>query len=119
MRGCGQTGDAQIDLFKIFPHTTHTQERSSQQGDPDEQKDENQLETKVQSPAEGPAAASVEVPGEREAAVSFPIVGIGASAGGLAAIQAFFAAMPPDTESGMAFVLVQHLAPDHRASCST
>ena len=39
------------------------------------------------------------------------IVGIGASAGGLAAYQAFFKAMPP--QSGMAFVLVQHLDPNY------
>ena len=44
---------------------------------------------------------------------SFPIVGIGASAGGLAAFEAFFSGMPLDDEPGMAFVLVQHLAPDH------
>lgn len=45
----------------------------------------------------------------------FPIVGIGASAGGLSAFEAFFSAMPPDVEPGMAFVLVQHLAPDHKS----
>jgi len=45
----------------------------------------------------------------------FPIVGIGASAGGLAAFEAFFAGMPADKEPGMAFVLVQHLAPDHES----
>jgi two-component system CheB/CheR fusion protein len=45
----------------------------------------------------------------------FPIVGIGASAGGLAAFEAFFSGMPADVEPGMAFVLVQHLAPDHRS----
>ena len=39
------------------------------------------------------------------------IVGIGASAGGLAAYQAFFKAMSP--QSGMAFVLVQHLDPNY------
>lgn len=39
------------------------------------------------------------------------VVGIGASAGGLAAYKSFFDSMPADT--GMAFVLVQHLAPDH------
>ena len=43
----------------------------------------------------------------------FPIVGIGASAGGLKAFEAFFSGMPADTNPGMAFVLVQHLAPDH------
>lgn len=45
----------------------------------------------------------------------FPIVGIGASAGGLAAFEAFFSAMPADAKPGMAFVLVQHLAPDHKS----
>jgi two-component system CheB/CheR fusion protein len=45
----------------------------------------------------------------------FPIVGIGASAGGLAAFEAFFSGMPADKDSGMAFVLVQHLAPDHKS----
>jgi two-component system, chemotaxis family, CheB/CheR fusion protein len=45
----------------------------------------------------------------------FPIVGIGASAGGLGAFEAFFAGMPADTDPGMAFVLVQHLAPDHKS----
>ena len=39
----------------------------------------------------------------------FPIVGIGASAGGLGAFESFFSMMPAD--SGMAFVLVQHLSP--------
>ena len=41
----------------------------------------------------------------------FPIVGIGASAGGLDAFKALLAALPPDT--GMAFVLIQHLDPLH------
>ncbi len=45
----------------------------------------------------------------------FPIVGIGASAGGLAAFEAFFSAMPENTDPGMTFVLVQHLAPDHKS----
>ena len=45
----------------------------------------------------------------------FPIVGIGASAGGLAAFGAFFSGMPADADPGMAFVLVQHLAPDHKS----
>ena len=45
----------------------------------------------------------------------FPIVGIGASAGGLAAFEAFFAGLPAGRPTGMAFVLVQHLAPDHQS----
>ena len=48
----------------------------------------------------------------------FPIVGIGASAGGLAAFEAFFSGMPADVDPGMAFVVVQHLAPDHKSILS-
>ncbi|MFO7606239.1 MAG: chemotaxis protein CheB, partial [Desulfurivibrionaceae bacterium] len=43
--------------------------------------------------------------------IEFPIVGIGASAGGLQALEDFFGAVPEDC--GMAFVVVTHLAPDH------
>ena len=46
---------------------------------------------------------------------SFPVVGIGASAGGLAAFEAFFSAMPPGRDPCMAFVVVQHLAPEHKS----
>lgn len=54
----------------------------------------------------------------------FPIVGIGASAGGVEALQALFGAMPRDMP--MAFVVVTHLGPDREsylpqiiASCTT
>ncbi len=38
---------------------------------------------------------------------------IGASAGGLSPIEDFFSVMPPDT--GMAFIVIQHLSPDHKS----
>ena len=41
------------------------------------------------------------------------IVGVGASAGGLAALEKFFRALPPDT--GLAYVVVQHLSPDFKS----
>lgn len=41
----------------------------------------------------------------------FPIIGIGASAGGLEALEQFFRNVPPDI--GMAFALVTHLDPGH------
>ncbi len=44
---------------------------------------------------------------------SFPIVAIGASAGGLEAFEQFFKNMPGD--SNMAFVLIPHLSPDHKS----
>ena len=43
----------------------------------------------------------------------YPIVAIGASAGGIEAIKELLAAIPADT--GMAFVLLQHTGPDHDA----
>ena len=45
---------------------------------------------------------------------SFPIVGVGASAGGLEALSAFLKALPPRT--GMAVVIIQHLAPQHESA---
>ncbi|MBK5001856.1 response regulator [Pseudomonas sp. S31] len=45
--------------------------------------------------------------------LNFPVVGIGASAGGLEAIGTFFRHMPSDC--GMAFVVVLHLSPDHQS----
>jgi two-component system CheB/CheR fusion protein len=53
---------------------------------------------------------------DRSEMTGFPIVGIGASAGGLEAIQKFFTNMPSD--SGMAFVVVQHLDPTHESMLS-
>ena len=47
---------------------------------------------------------------------SLTIVGIGASAGGLTALKAFFAHVPED--SGLAFVVVVHLSPDHESHLS-
>ena len=41
------------------------------------------------------------------------IVGIGASAGGLETLEAFFRKMPSD--SGIAFVIIQHLSPKHKS----
>src|SRR5580693_10183230 len=45
------------------------------------------------------------------AAESFPVVGLGASAGVLDAARGLLAALPPST--GMAFILIQHLDPTH------
>jgi two-component system CheB/CheR fusion protein len=61
------------------------------------------------------AAASAVATPSAAAPTRFPIIGIGASAGGLAAFEAFFSGMPAEREIGMAFVLVQHLAPDHKS----
>jgi two-component system CheB/CheR fusion protein len=44
---------------------------------------------------------------------AFPIVGIGASAGGLAAVTVLVSALPVD--GGMAYIIVQHLDPGHKS----
>lgn len=61
--------------------------------------------------ARGPEAAPVLNAEFASPAASFPIVGIGASAGGLEAISELLANLPADT--GMAFLIAQHLAPSH------
>src|SRR5271155_1518042 len=47
-----------------------------------------------------------------QASRSFPIVGLGASAGGLEALEQFLGHVPK--ESGLGFVVVQHLDPTHK-----
>ena len=51
--------------------------------------------------------------GGNPAVGSFPVVALGASAGGLEAYTEFFKALPADL--GMAFVLLQHLDPSHQS----
>ena len=50
---------------------------------------------------------------EVKTTLPFPVVGIGASAGGLEALQPFFENIT--TEPGAAFVFIQHLSPDHHS----
>lgn len=63
------------------------------------------------APGDLPGAGDGRTGGIARGAAHFPIVGIGASAGGLEAFEAFFGKVPADC--GMAFVLVPHLDPDH------
>ena len=58
------------------------------------------------SPAKASAPSAVRAPSR------FPVVGIGASAGGLEALELFFRNVP--AASGLAFVVVQHLDPTHK-----
>lgn len=48
-----------------------------------------------------------------ESPQAIPVIGIGASAGGIEALEAFFKELPPD--SGAAFVVIQHLDPHHKS----
>lgn len=49
----------------------------------------------------------------QKSTVTFPVVGVGASAGGLKAFGKLVSAIPKN--SGMAYVLVQHMSPDHES----
>lgn len=57
------------------------------------------------------AARDGDANGQAVSKTGFPIIGIGASAGGLQALEQFFAALPP--QSGMAFVVIVHTDPEH------
>jgi two-component system CheB/CheR fusion protein len=61
-------------------------------------------------------APGIVPPPETTTNVVFPIIGIGASAGGLEAFEQFFKTMP--AASGMGFVLVPHLDPSHASMLS-
>ena len=54
---------------------------------------------------------TLEAPLEPE--IDFPVIGIGASAGGLEAVTTMFKNVQP--ELGMAYVLVMHLDPNHES----
>jgi two-component system CheB/CheR fusion protein len=57
--------------------------------------------------------ASAPVDFASRARCPFPIVGVGASAGGIEALKAFFTASTAD--SGMAYIVIQHLSPEHHS----
>ncbi|HEY1791611.1 MAG TPA: chemotaxis protein CheB [Opitutaceae bacterium] len=74
--------------------------------------DESDLTDRTPStPSGDPADISAPVDLVSRAKLAFPVVGIGASAGGIEALRKFFAAT--SATSGMAFVVIQHLSPDH------
>ncbi|MFN2107243.1 MAG: chemotaxis protein CheB [Candidatus Promineifilaceae bacterium] len=64
----------------------------------------------------GPEKAAAPARGHAHNNAVFPIVGIGASAGGLEALEKFLGQVPAG--SGMAFVIIQHLDPTHKGMMS-
>jgi chemotaxis methyl-accepting protein methylase len=67
-------------------------------------KPSSQVKTKLSSPAGHPPAT--------QDPSLFPVVGIGASAGGLEALEQFLRQVP--VPSGVAYVIIQHLDPTHK-----
>ncbi len=80
----------------------------------DDQPDETQAAARAapaDAPPPGPHPDDVEGATQATDKAIFPIVGIGMSAGGLEALEAFAREAPLDSE--IAFVVVQHLDPTH------
>src|SRR5688500_6959979 len=74
---------------------------------------ESQLADPTPAEEQQPDRLAHAVAVEQPPRLDFPVVGMGASAGGLEAFIDFFKAMPSD--AGIAFVLVQHLSPDRES----
>ncbi len=72
-----------------------------------------QVPAKPPAPAPAPPSQAAPAFFPRAGALAFPVVGLGASAGGLEAFEEFFRSVPADI--GMAFVLVSHLDPSHES----
>lgn len=70
------------------------------------------MKSAPKSPVKKSAKAIRKKPFSDGTTAPFPIVGIGASAGGLEALEQFLGHVPAN--SGMAFVIVQHLDPTHK-----
>ncbi len=68
---------------------------------------------KTSSTVPGNSVKGAQPEQENKTSEIFYVVGLGASAGGFEALERFFISMPSD--SGMAFVIVQHLSPDHKS----
>ena len=87
--------------------TTRVKRASAPTADANPPRARNRSARKELAPS--PAAPAQPAAGGRER--GFPVVGIGASAGGLEALEELFAHMPNDT--GRAFVVVTHQHPGH------
>ena len=61
----------------------------------------------------GPEVSTNPSPGQTPGTRPAPVIGIGASAGGLESLEKFFRALPSHT--GAAFVVIQHLSPDFKS----
>ncbi|MGH8192228.1 MAG: chemotaxis protein CheB [Rhodanobacteraceae bacterium] len=115
--GAGKQQGKQAGAGKATKTTKTTKTRKPARGEGS--RSSSRAEKSAPPPAAKPAQRKPSSPPRNAAAppsrtaLSPLIVGIGASAGGLDAFKHFFAHMPPDSD--MAFVLVQHLSPEHHS----
>lgn len=106
-----------MQVLNIRPRMAPTQETLPPQAPPSEAQAEltpgKRPDASADPSVEAPSATGAESHVARST-LKFPVVGIGASAGGLAALLRFFEHCPSDT--GMAFVVILHLSPQHESN---
>jgi two-component system, chemotaxis family, CheB/CheR fusion protein len=76
-------------------------------------KKETAAKTLKETPKLKKALKNKPIPASEKNATNFTVVAIGASAGGLEAVSLLLQNLSPET--GMAFIYVQHLSPDHES----
>jgi two-component system CheB/CheR fusion protein len=102
----------------MVTNKTESKEKTQLPQEEQKQEEKQKPEEKQIGTAEETSINKPPVPNadpDKSSIKEFPIVGIGASAGGLAVFDKFFSAMPDSILPGMAFVLVQHLDPNHKS----
>ncbi|WP_251954786.1 chemotaxis protein CheB [Salinibacter ruber] len=86
----------------------------SSEGSSDDSLEDSPRDVSGRSSEDAPARPFAFQPAPEDGGQGFPVVGIGASAGGVGALRRFFRNLPD--EVGMAFVVVLHLSPDHESN---
>src|SRR5579859_3098771 len=103
-------------LYDTFTDNRTDSDRESRTSRAASRREKCRRKAKMKSSASKSASSTKKHHKRKDAGVakgSYPVVAIGASAGGLEAFKEFFLALQAD--SGMAFVLIQHLDPNHES----
>jgi len=90
---------------------TRREEKSRQADAPERKDSEPEWENSETEAASGESIEADPYPGNGCDPAAFPIVGVGASAGGLDALETLFSHLPE--QSGIAFVVITHTHPEH------
>lgn len=96
----GVTAESPIDSKRIYGMADDKDKKVSAEAEKQASAEETQSSGQKAEPST-----------EKEAPEDFPVVGVGASAGGLDALKELFGAMP--SEMGAAFVVISHQSPEH------
>ncbi|WP_239451238.1 chemotaxis protein CheB [Methanosarcina horonobensis] len=103
-------------IFEEQEPAEKLEEKPEKEEEPEEEKEQGEEQ---QPEEEEEQEEELKLEKEQKPEQNFPIVGIGASAGGLGAFEAFFSGIPADVSPGVAFVIIQHLDPKHKSILNT